>query len=185
MMGSVFWLLVISPLLVLAYAVFCSRLLHATQSLRLELARRGEALLLDQRLPEHRRKLVHLMLDNPFNGFVAPTLAALLPFWALWEIPRIALFKVRRLRLDGGIDRGIVDEETRSDFRRVAELFATSVMAVSPLAAVIVATECAILFVLSASLPGVVGALSEVVLQTVGDPAGMLHRRDAGTVRHA
>jgi hypothetical protein len=183
-MMSVFWLIVISLLAVLAYAVLCSRLLHVTQPIRLELARRGEALLRDEHLPSHRRKLVRSMLENPFNGFVVPTLTVLLPFWSLWELPRIAISKRRREHSAGGISRGIVDEETRSEFWRVAQLFATSVLAVSPLAAVILAAECGILFILSSYLPDVLGALGEKVMQTLDRPLHTLYRRNA-PARHA
>lgn len=120
------------------------RLMQAAQPYRIELARRGEAILADPRLSLHHKNHVRFMLDSAFSRIVAPIAVVALPFVVL------ALMFSRKLRERSRAVWRVSDEDLRKEVEEVDRLFTRSIAMTSPLLAIVLLLERAVLLSLAA-----------------------------------
>jgi len=127
------------------YLMLAKRLADAVQPMRLDLAYKGQVLLVTGNLNPADTNYVRFCLDNAFNGKVAFRGMFLLPFLGAWKLMRLCIARPERQAAHAS-RAPCVDH--------IAELFWRSALVANPLCGMIVVAQMTVVIAIGVLISG-------------------------------
>lgn len=154
------------------YLMLAKRLADAIQPMRLDLAYKGEVLLVTGNLHPADANYVRFCLDNAFNGKVAFRGMFLLPFLGAWKLMRLCIARPETHAAANASRAPGVDH--------VADLFWRSALVANPLCGMIVLAQMTVVIAIGVLISGQLRFVKSLLRALVEVESGWRGRRRIG-----